>query len=78
MWLRSEQIVFTKKYRPNPGCSTTIVFVTLVRKFFSKNTVSNHCLSCLSCALTITQAYWDVSRTEAAFTTIQKLFSSLN
>jgi len=28
--------------------------------------------------LTITQAYWDVNGEEAAFTTIQKLFSNLS
>jgi len=28
--------------------------------------------------LTITRAYWDVSGAEAAFTTIQKIFSNLS
>jgi len=40
--------------------------------------VGNISLFCLNRILTITKAYWDVSGAEAAFTTIQKLFSNLS
>jgi len=43
-----------------------------------RNAVSNYCLSCLNCILTITQACWDVSGAEATFTTHQKLFSNFD
>jgi len=39
--------------------------------FFQKTTVSKHCLFRLNRIYTITQAYWDISGKEVAFTTIE-------
>jgi len=55
------------------GDPTTLV--TLYWQTRSINTVYTFWLNCI---VTITQDYWDVSEAEAAFKTIQKIFSNLS